>query len=51
MFAKSKIFLMTVQSLIKFNIDHDKILNHLIHMENRVTNVLKNLRDKKRNLQ
>ena len=27
--------------------DHDKILNHLIHMENRVTDVLKNLRDKK----
>ena len=27
--------------------DHDKILNHLIHMGNRVTDVLKNLRDKK----
>ena len=27
--------------------DHDKILNHLTHMENRVTDVLKNLRDKK----
>ena len=26
---------------------HDKILNHLIHMENRVTDVLKNLRNKK----
>ena len=35
----------------KVYIDHDKILNHFIHMENRVTNVLKNLRDKKRNLQ
>ena len=23
-------------------IDHDKILNHLIHIKNRVTNVLKN---------
>ena len=27
--------------------DHDKILSHLIHMENRVADVLKNLRDKK----
>ena len=26
---------------------HDKILNHLIYMENRVTDVLKNLRNKK----
>ena len=31
----------------KVYIDHDKILNHLIHMENKVTDVLKNLRDKK----
>ena len=34
----------------KFNkvyIDHDKMLNHIIHMETRVTDVLKNLRDKK----
>ena len=31
----------------KVHIDHDRILNHLIHMENRVTYVLKNLRDKK----
>ena len=33
----------------KVYIDHYKILNHLIHMENRnrVTDVLKNLRDKK----
>ena len=28
-------------------IDHDKILNDLIHMKNRVTDVLKNLRHKK----
>ena len=28
-------------------IDHDEILNYLIHMENRVTDVVKNLRDKK----
>ena len=27
--------------------DHDKILNHLIQMENRVTDALKNIRDKK----
>ena len=31
----------------KVYIVHDKVLNHLIHMENRVTDVLKNLRDKK----
>ena len=31
----------------KVYIDHDKVLNHLIHMENRVANVLKNLRDEK----
>ena len=28
----------------KVYIDHDKILNYLIHMENKVTDVLKNLR-------
>ena len=31
----------------KVYIVHDKVLNHLIHMENRVTDVHKNLRDKK----
>ena len=31
----------------KAYIDHDKILNRLIHKENRVTDVLKNFRDKK----
>ena len=31
----------------KIYMDHDKVSNHLIHMENRVTDVLKNLRDKK----
>ena len=30
----------------KVYIDHDKILNDLINMENRVADVLKNLRDK-----
>ena len=29
----------------KIYIDHEKILDHLIHMENRVIDVLKNLRD------
>ena len=28
-------------------LDHDKILNNVIHMGNRETDVLKNLRDKK----
>ena len=32
----------------KVYIDHDKALNPLIHMENRVINVLKNLRDKRK---
>ena len=32
----------------KVYIDHDKVLNPLIHMENRVINVLKNLRDKRK---
>ena len=31
----------------KVYIDHGKILNQLIHMENKVIDVLKNLRDKK----
>ena len=31
----------------KVYIDHDKVLNHVIHMENRVANVYKNLRDEK----
>ena len=31
----------------KVYIDYDQSLNHLIHMENRVTDVLKNFRDKK----
>ena len=31
----------------KVYVDHDKILNPLIHMENRVTHVLKNIGDKK----
>ena len=31
----------------KVYIGHDKVLNHLIHMESRETDVLKNLRDKK----
>ena len=31
----------------KVYIDHDKIWNYLIHMKNRVTDILKTLRDKK----
>ena len=27
--------------------DHEKILNHLVHMKNRVTDVLKNLKEKR----
>ena len=32
--------------VLKIYIDHNKILNHLIHMENRVIDVLKNLKEK-----
>ena len=39
---------MTVQKFHKVYINHDKILNHLIHTGNRVKDVLKNLRDKKK---
>ena len=45
--CKMKNILNDISKFIKVYIDHDKILNHLIHMENRVTNVLENLRDKK----
>ena len=38
---------MTKSKLLKVYSDCDKILNRLIHMENRVTDVLKNLRGKK----
>ena len=33
--------------LQKVYIDHDKVLNHLIHIENRVTNILKRLKTEK----
>ena len=39
-----------VNDTLKFEkvISHDKLLDHAIHMENRVTDVLKNVRDKKK---
>ena len=39
-----------VNDTLKFEkvISHDKLLNQAIHMENRVTDVLKNVRDKKK---
>ena len=45
--CKMKSILNDSSKFHKVYIDHDKILNHLIHMKNRVTDVLKNLRDKK----
>ena len=45
--SKMKNILNDSSKFHKVYVDHDKILNHLIHMENRVTDVLKNLRDKK----
>ena len=42
-----KNFLNDSSKFDKVYTDHEKILNHLIHMENRVTGVLKNLKDKK----
>ena len=44
--CKMKSILNDSSKFHKVYIDHDKILNHLIHMKNRVTDVLKNLRDK-----
>ena len=49
-FWKMKNILIDKSKFQKVYIDHDKILNNLIHMENRLIDVLKNLRDKKRNL-
>ena len=46
--CKMKIILNDKSKFRKVYIDHDKILNHFIHMENRLTDVLKNLRDKKK---
>ena len=47
---KMKNILIDKSNFQKVYIDHGKILNNVIHMENRLTDVLKNLRDKKRNL-
>ena len=44
--CKMKNILDGKQKFQKVYIHHDKILNHLIHMENRVGDVLENLRDK-----
>ena len=45
--CKTKNILNDSSKFHKVYTDHDKIFNHLIHMENRVTDVAKNLRDKK----
>ena len=45
--CKMKNILNDNSKFYKVYLDHDKILNHLIQMENRVTDVLRNLRDKK----
>ena len=45
--CKMKSILNDKSKFQKVYIDHDKILNHLFHMENRVTEVLEDLRDKK----
>ena len=39
---------MTDQNLKKFYVDKDKILNHLIPIEKGITDILKNLRYKKK---
>ena len=46
MFCKMKNILNDKSKFQKVYIDHDKILNDLINMENRVADVLKNRRDK-----
>ena len=45
--CKMKKILNDSSKFYKVHIGHDKILNYLIHMEERVTDVLKNLRDEK----
>ena len=45
--CKMKSILNDKSKFQKVYIDHDKILNHLFQMENRVTEVLEDLRDKK----
>ena len=40
-----KAFLNDRSKFEKVFIDHDKTLNHLMHVENRITDVLKNFRD------
>ena len=45
--CKMKNILNDCSKFHKVFIDHGKTLNHLIHKQNRVTDVLKNLRDKK----
>ena len=45
--CKMKIILYDKSKFQKVYRDHDKILNHLTHVENTDTVVLKNLRDKK----
>ena len=46
--CKKKNILNDSSKFHKVYIDHDKILNHLIHMENKVTDVLKILEAKKK---
>ena len=45
--CKMKNILNDSSKFYKVHIGHDEILNYLIHMEERVTDVLKNLRDEK----
>ena len=45
--CKMKNILNDTPKFQKVYINHDKILNHFIHMENRVTDALKNLKDKR----
>ena len=45
--CKMKNILNDSSKFYKVHIGHDKILNYLIHMEERVTDVLKNLKNEK----
>ena len=46
--CKLKNILNDSSKFYKVYIDHDKILDHLIHLENRVTDVLKHLQETKK---
>ena len=45
--SKIKVILSDSSKFQKLSIDQNKVLNHIVHMENRITDVLKKLKNKK----